>query len=511
MNIEWQVASPSDWQADALLFFGFENTFETRLPGFSRWLGERAPWIEDSVALKDFRGKVDQSAVFYTPSDPAGIARVVCVGLGAPDKLDPEVWRNGVANGVRKCRELRLKQIALPLCALDGLPLESAPLAELVREAVVGALLGLYGYNDLKTKDRENLAYPETLLLLSERDPDEGLRSAVSEAQAIVSGVGLARDLTSAPANLATPTFLLNTAGELADRYGFHLRAIGLEEAETLGMGAFAAVARGSKEPAYMLVLESVPPGSENDRPITLVGKGITFDTGGISIKPAQKMEAMKHDMAGAAAILGVFEALGRMGNGVGRVAGVLPCTENMPGGQAYKPGDVLKTLSGQTVEVISTDAEGRLVLADAITYAVRFLEPSTIVDIATLTGACIIALGPRFAAVMGNRETLTREIQATGMKAGERFWPLPLPDFYFEMLKSDVADFKNVGTREAGTIVAGLFLKQFIPKDVPWAHLDIAGAAWTDKDFPATPKGATGFGVRTLLDLVRRQPSDAL
>jgi leucyl aminopeptidase len=281
------------------------------------------------------------------------------------------------------------------------------------------------------------------------------------------------------------------------------LQIIDKNMAEEMGMRSFLAVAQGSQEPAYVIILEHTPPGTKQDAPLVFVGKGITFDTGGISLKPSEKMEMMKHDMAGAAAVLGAFEVLG-MAKIQRRVVGILPCTENMPGGKAYKPGDVIHTLSKLTVEVISTDAEGRMILCDALTHALTY-QPAAMVDIATLTGACIVALGNQVAGVMGNRETFIRRIQEIGDEVGERVWPLPLWDFYFENIKSDIADFKNVGNRSAGTISGAMFLKQFVPDHIPWAHLDIAGTAWTDKDLLTAPKGATGFGVRILTELARR------
>ena len=315
----------------------------------------------------------------------------------------------------------------------------------------------------------------------------------------------MARDLTTLPGNQATPTYLSEVAKRLAEQYDFHLRIINLETAKQMGMGAFAAVAQGSREPAFLIVLEHAPPGTEQDPALVFIGKGITFDTGGISLKPGLHLEAMKQDMAGAAAVLGAMDAIG--GTGLARhVVALLPCTENMPGGEAYKPGDVLRSLSGQTIEVISTDAEGRLILCDAITHA-RSFNPALIVDIATLTGACVTALGTRVAGLMGNRDALIEKVREMGMELGERLWPLPLWDFFFDNLKSDIADFRNVGDRSAGAIVAGIFLKQFVPEEVPWLHIDIAGTAWADKESTGIPKGATGFGVRLLLELARRWP----
>src|SRR5208283_2347758 len=284
--------------------------------------------------------------------------------------------------------------------------------------------------------------------------PGPELLETAALASSEVAGIVLARDLTISPANRATPGFIAETASEIAAKFGFKIEIIDLDSARSMGMGAFAAVAKGSTEPAFF------------------IGKGITFDTGGISLKPRDKLEEMKQDMAGAASVLGAFEVIGRTGL-MKRVAAILPCTENMPGGRAYKPGDVFRSYSGQTIEIISTDAEGRLVLCDALAYAAGRFKPALMVDIATLTGASIIALGRDVAAVLGNREELVRSIQQIGASIGERFWPLPLWDSYFEALKSDVADMKNVGDRSAGTIVGAMFLKQFVPKEIPWAHLD--------------------------------------
>jgi len=501
MQIEWQIGPPSDWQTDAIIFFVFEKSPEP-LPGLKRWMAEEGIWLSRSAALGDFKGKHQQTAVFYGPEDKR-IARVVCVGLGQADKFDVEKLRSATAAALRECRDLQLSRPALPLSAFEGLQIEIAPALE---EALIAGMLGLYRYEGLKTRDLEPSTFPETLLILHDKEPDEALRNVILDADAIASGVSFARDLVAAPPNVSTPSFLAGAARRLADRYGFRLDVLDLEKARAMGMGAFAAVAQGSREPAYFLVLEHAPPGTEQDHPLVLVGKGITFDTGGISLKPGEKMDAMKHDMAGAGAVLGTFDVLGRM-KIKRRVVGLMPCTENMPDGKAYKPADVIRSLSGLTIEVISTDAEGRMVLCDALAYASRRYQPAMIVDIATLTGACVVALGRSVAAVMGNRDDLTQKVQEIGMRVGEKLWPLPLWDFYFENIKSDVADFKNVGERAAGTIIGGIFLKQFVPEEIPWVHLDIAGTAWTDKDLGFAPKGATGFGVRIFTEMVRRLP----
>jgi leucyl aminopeptidase len=270
-------------------------------------------------------------------------------------------------------------------------------------------------------------------------------------------------------------------------------------EAETRGMGAFAAVAKGSQEPGKFIVLEyNKEKGLDT---IALVGKGITFDSGGISIKPSENMERMKDDMSGAAAVLTTLLAASRLQIPL-HLVGIIPATENLPSGKAYKPGDVLKTLSGQTVEVISTDAEGRLILSDALTYSLKY-QPKAIIDLATLTGACVIALGDHVVGLFGNDESLQKKIEEASQKTGEKVWRLPLWDEYFDYMKSDVADFRNVGTRAAGAIIGGIFLSKFVEK-APWVHLDIAGPAFIEKEKPYIPKGGTGVGVRLLLQLLR-------
>jgi leucyl aminopeptidase len=498
MNVDWQIASVSDWTADAVLFYTFEDTREP-LPGFKRWVEESGAWLSQSFALNDFRSKFQDVAVHYGPPE-AKISRVIQVGLGSSEKFDMDNLRGATVIGLRKCRELKLTSAAIPLCAFEGLPLQ---VASALQEVLIAGMLGLYRFDALKTRAVEAAVHPEKLVILSEAEPDETLRRTCSFASAMVSGITLTRDLVTAPANQATPEFIVNAARKLAENHGFRFQVIDPKAAEEMGMRAFLSVAQGSREPAYVVVLEHLPSGMEQDAPLVFVGKGITFDTGGISLKPSEKMEMMKRDMAGAAAVLGTFEVLG--GAGVRRrVVGILPCTENMPGDKAYKPGDVIRSLAGLTIEVISTDAEGRMILCDALTHALTF-QPAAIIDLATLTGACIVALGNQVAGVMGNLEGLIQKIQEIGAQVGERVWPLPLWDLYFENIKSDIADFKNVGDRSAGTITGGIFLKQFVPDSVPWAHLDIAGTAWTDKDLLTAPKGATGFGVRILTELARR------
>ncbi len=497
MQFEWQVAPMNQWHGDGILFFGFENSTAPP-PSLKRWSEETPTSLLDSYTWKDFRGKPQEIALHYEQAKQL-IPRLMLVGLGPEEKFDLDKFRSAMAAAMRKWRDLRLGKMVLPMEALQDLPGDTNRSLE---EALVVARTSLHRFDVLKTRDVESLPFPEEILISSESRPDTATSAIPSMAEGIGSGICLARELVVSPSNRVTPTYLARTAQQLAEKHGFKVEIIDFQGAQTLGMGAFTAVAQGSSEPACMVILEHCPPGLENTSPFVYVGKGITFDTGGISIKPSANLEAMKQDMAGAAAVLGAFQCIGKL-KIKQRIVGIIPCTENMPDGKAYKPGDVITSLGGLTIEVISTDAEGRMVLCDALTHALQY-RPSLIIDLATLTGACIIALGKQVAGVLSNRDALSAAIQSLGSEVGERFWPLPLWDSYFESIKSDVADFKNVGDRSAGAIIGGIFLKQFVPEDVPWAHLDIAGTAWADKDQPTSPKGATGFGVRILVELAR-------
>jgi leucyl aminopeptidase len=319
-------------------------------------------------------------------------------------------------------------------------------------------------------------------------------------AEAIAKAVIFARDLVSRPGNEMTPSDLAREARQVARKKGVTLRILDVARMKKLGMHALLGVARGSSEPAKFIILEYYGR-RKSDPPIALVGKGLTFDSGGISIKPSEKMDEMKSDMAGGAAVMGAIMAAADLKLPV-NVVGLIPATENLPGGRAYKPGDILKSLSGQTIEVITTDAEGRLILADALTYATRY-RPAAIIDLATLTGACIVALGDQVIGMLGNDDGLKSQIRRAADRTGERVWELPLWEDYHELIKSDVADFKNSGGRAGGAITAAAFLSKFVG-NVPWVHLDIAGPSWLTKDKPYIPKGASGVGVRLMVQVLR-------
>jgi leucyl aminopeptidase len=329
--------------------------------------------------------------------------------------------------------------------------------------------------------------------------PDEKeARDAVAHGAAIGEGTDLARRLAMMPGNLCTPEFLADTAAELAKRFGLEHTVLGRAEMEKEGMGAFLCVAQGTPQDPKLIVLEHK---GAKGKPVTLVGKGLCFDTGGISIKPAQGMESMKFDMCGAAGVLGAMLAIAAMKLPV-HVVALIGSTTNMPSGTAVKPGDVVKASNGKSIEIINTDAEGRLVLADVLAYAKRY-DPAVVLDAATLTGACVIALGHTATAVLGSDDAVVEEVLAAGKRSGELAWSLPMWDDYKELIKSDVADVKNSGGRPAGTITAALFLKEFAD-GYPWAHLDIAGTAYAEGDLTYIPKGPTGIPVGLFVEFVR-------
>jgi leucyl aminopeptidase len=331
----------------------------------------------------------------------------------------------------------------------------------------------------------------------------EQARAGATVGAAVSAGATLARDLGNHPSNVATPTYLADVADGIAERHGMRLELWDRKRIVDEGMGAFASVAKGTYEEPRFIVLEHAPEGVRDQAPYVLVGKGITFDTGGISLKGGLRMGAMKFDMCGAGAVIGAMEAIGQLGLPL-HVYGLVAATENMPGGRATKPGDIVTAMNGTTIEILNTDAEGRMVLADALSYA-QGLEPAAVVDVATLTGAIVVALGKHAAGVFPNDDDLADALAAAGDRTGERVWRFPMWEPYGEMIKSDSADIKNVSdTRPspAGSIFAGKFLERFV--DYPWAHVDIAGVAWNAKDVPYITQGATGFGVRLLVDWLR-------
>ncbi len=506
MDIHFQNISGAEWQADCALVFSFEK--ETPA-SFAPALWERCPWLEISPALRDFTGKKDELVLLYGHPDMP-VSRVLLAGLGKKDAFSLKIFRAAVAKAVQQCRVRGFATIGLPVEALDALlPALSGMTRDiLIREAVAASLLCLYRCDAYRSaKDEDDKADPRWLALMFTEDhtPDTAQRAArQGEAEAI--GVLLAQDLSNGPANHITPTVLAEEALRLSKAHGFACTVLDGEEIRHAGMGALWAVARGGRQDPRFIILEHCPKGREQDKPVVVVGKGVTFDTGGISLKPPLKMHEMKGDMGGAAAVLGLFAAIGAMpaADELPRLIGLVPATENMPGGDATRPGDVVTTLSGKTVEILNTDAEGRLILCDALTYAQQNWTPAALVDLATLTGACVIALGDYGSGLFTDDRRLRHTIMDAADATGDLVWPMPLWDDYDANLKSDVADIANIGPREGGAINAALFLRRFIEKGVRWAHLDIAGPGYVVKPSPLHPvPGGTGAGLRLLCRLL--------
>jgi leucyl aminopeptidase len=437
------------------------------------------------VISREFSGKQNEVFLMKAP-DSVKPERLLLVGLGKRDQISAEKIRQAGGKAATRLRSMGVKKAALSTNFLYGLKISPV-------EFVEGALLGLYTYQRYKKdEDKKSL---ESLMLLAKSSIE--LTEGLKRAEAVARAVCFARDLVNTPANDMTPTEIAKAASALRNKK-LTVRVLDKNDAKKLGMGAFLAVAKGSKEEPRFIVLDYKGAGGA---PFVLIGKSITFDSGGISLKPSEGMEKMKYDMAGGAAVLGVMKAASDLRLPV-RIIGILPATENLPGGSATKPGDVVKSFSGKTIEIINTDAEGRLVVADALEYAKR-LKPKAIIDIATLTGACLVALGNEAIAMMGNDRKLLDALKKSGENTFERVWEMPLFDEYKEYLKSDIADIKNIGGRNGGLVTAAYFLYEFAG-DTPWVHLDIAGTAWTEKDKPYVPKGASGIGTRLIFDIIK-------
>lgn len=477
--------------------------------------GEPAAWLtalgcpaDNLPGISDARGAKDELCVLHTVNTlPA--PRVCLAGLGKKPKKGGGdatrdqllgVLRAAVGHACVKARELRLARVAFAVDSLRvlGLPVHEG--ARLVREAVFGALTGLYRYTTLKTTERDQPADPQEFMLVTSKATPV-LKDAAERALVEAEAVNMVRDLINTPANLLTPEEFGDKAWDACADLPLTCTVYDAETLQKAGMNAILAVGQGSMNDPVMICLEYAPAGHEDEAPLVLVGKGLIFDSGGISLKPALNMHEMKSDMSGAAAVLGALVIAARLG-APRRVIGLMPCAENMPDAMATRPGDVVRTLSGKTVEIINTDAEGRLVLCDALAYAQKMWKPAIMVDVATLTGACVVALGQQVAGLFATEDALAAQIAALGAAVGDRFWRMPLWDLYLDALKSPVADLSNAGSREGGAASAAIFLKQFVGEGLPWAHLDIAGPAYAAKKTAEYPVGGTGFAVRTLAAL---------
>jgi leucyl aminopeptidase len=450
-----------------------------------------SPDVETSVASSAFAGKLKETLVLFPVKTP--FRRLVLAGVGAPEALDSEKLRRAVTASVKAIAELKSQSLALLGPEGTGLSVEQT--ANALAE---GILLSTYRFDKYLTVDRKPRTLKSVSYICTRKSDLADARRGLLLAEVSCAGTILARDLANAPANEIYPDSLAARARRVAR--GFSVKVLDEKKIESLGMGGLTGVSRGSNRPPRFIIMEYRP--RRGDVPtVVLVGKGVTFDSGGISIKPAAGMSEMKMDMSGAAAVIGTMTAVARLGLPV-HLVGLVPATENMLGGSAMKPGDIITHMNGKTSEVDNTDAEGRLILADALTYADRY-KPDLVIDLATLTGACVVALGSVASGMMGNTQKRMDQLKQAGERTHERVWQLPLFEEYEQQIKSDVADVKNVGGRWAGAITAGLFLRKFIGK-YDWIHIDIAGPAILEEEREYIPKGGSGVGVRLLVDFLR-------
>lgn len=457
--------------------------------------------LRELLQSKEFDGKAGEVVLFHTHGKiPA--KRLILVGLGKKRELGLDQIRQAMGQAVKRVRQA--KSVAFTVALPSVVPQEASPI-DVGQTLTEGAILGSYQFTAYRSDAQTGKDVKAMTILAPQKDQlrqlSEGIRRGVATAEATV----FVRDLCNHPSNVMTPTKIAQEAKVIAKETGVALKVLEQKDMEKLGMGALLGVARGSHEPPKFIILEYRGARKKDERPVVLVGKTITFDTGGISLKPAENMEHMKADMTGGAEVLAAMRATARLKLPLNLVS-ILPATENMPGGRAMKPGDIVKTLSGKTVEVQNTDAEGRLILSDGLSYAARY-KPSALIDIATLTGACVVALGQFAIGMFGTDAKLKEAIRKAGLRAGERVWEMPLWEEYFEQLRSEVADMRNIGGRGGGMITAALFLSKFVG-DAPWVHLDIASTDWSERERAYIPKGPTGIGTRLLIQfLINRSP----
>jgi leucyl aminopeptidase len=447
-------------------------------------------YISSILGRGDFEGKSGSTLVLHNVAGTLS-KRLLLVGLGKKAELDDEAYRDAIRSVFRGLGETGAEDAML---FLTDIPVEKRDTAWKISQTVILAQESNYRFDYLKSKIKETAPRLRQVVLAAsnlDRNSTGISEEALQQGFAISEGVNLAKDLGNLAPNICTPGYLAQQAMSLAKNHKLKATVLEQKDMEKLGMGALLAVARGSREPAKLIALEYWG-GAKKEKPVVLVGKGITFDTGGISLKPAAEMDEMKYDMCGAASVLGTIAAIAQMRLAI-NVVGIIPTTENMPGGNATRPGDVVTSMSGQTIEILNTDAEGRLILCDALAYAQRY-EPQIVIDIATLTGACVIALGHVASGLLSSDDELAEELLLAAGQASDPAWRLPLWDDYQEQLKSNFADMANIGGRAAGTITAACFLSRFTGK-YRWAHLDIAGTAWKS----GKEKGATGRPVPLL------------
>jgi leucyl aminopeptidase len=485
MELKLTATPPNGIETDALIAVASEREPDSPLTELQELNRLTAGWVEEVHKSGEFKGKAYETTVLHRP---AGLMARRLILAGTGKRLDSAEIRRAVAAGLRKARAIGAASVAVCLP-------EST--ASMVEAAAEGAIFGEWESDRYRSK-REQKPVETCTLVVSEGGND--LEAGLTRARIIAESQNFARDLQNEPPNVLGPMALADRARNMAAETGLEFEVLDRERMSQLGMGSLLAVAQGSAQPPALIILRyrplATPPGSDH---LGLVGKGVTFDTGGISIKPSDNMDKMKYDMSGGAAMIATMRALAQLKPRI-PVTALIPAVENMPGGRAQRPGDIVTSLSGKTIEVLNTDAEGRLILNDAITYAKR-LGCTHLVDAATLTGAVVVALGNFYTGVFSNNDSFRDRLLASAARQGEKMWAMPLDDEFRDLLKSPFADIANIGGRAGGSITAALFLKEFA-EDTPWIHLDIAGTASYDDGRPFAAKGASGVAVRTLVDL---------
>ena len=485
-----QSCKDVDVEALAVAVFKDEKAGE----GLLKTLDEAAGGlITRVIQTEEFAAKTGETAYFLLSGKGLKAGRLLLIGCGERDAYQAAQISRMAGTASRFLRSKRASSIAI-------FPRADGDAGKVAQTAMVGAIMGLFEPDKYRTKDKEQRQLLRIAVVIESGDK-KTLQQGAERGRIIGEAVNLTRDLANEPGGYLTPTILAERAQKVAKKFGLSIDVLDQRQMEKLGMGSLLGVSRGSDEPPKLIVMKYEPrKASRKKGLLALVGKGITFDSGGISLKPGENMELMKYDMTGAATVIGAMQAIAQLKPSIA-VLGVAPCSENLPSGKATKPGDILKAMTGKTIEVINTDAEGRLVLADAIAYAKK-LGATQIIDMATLTGAVSIALGDVNTAILGTDQVLIEQVIEAGREVGEKFWQLPLDDEYTNQIKSDIADIKNIGGKKAGTITAAAFLKEFAD-DTSWAHLDIAGTAWSDTAQPYRSKGPTGVAVRTLIEFI--------
>ncbi|NWF77755.1 MAG: leucyl aminopeptidase [Chloroflexi bacterium] len=491
MEIKVIVGDIAQIVADAIVVNIFEGVEQ---PGGATAAVDRALGgaISSLISRGEIKGKFGEVTIVHTFGKvPA--ERVAIAGLGKRQDFSVDKVRGVAGEFCRALRKLNCHKVATILhgAGIGGIEPEAS--AEAIAE---GTLLGLYSFTKYKKPEYEDIA--EMLIVVREKDKVPLLEQAVHKGEVMAEATNLARDMVNEPANYMTPSQMAETAKEIARKYNLECQVFDREDMEAMGMEALLGVAKGSNQPPKFITL-SYKGDERSQKALGFLGKGITFDSGGISIKASEGMDEMKGDMAGAAAVMTALGAIAQLKPKI-NVTAIIPATENLPSGSALKPGDVLKAMNGKTIEVISTDAEGRLILADALSYAVK-QGLSPLVDLATLTGACRVALGTLYSGLFGNDQDLVNKVLKAAERTGERMWQMPMPEEYKEQNKSEIANVKNTGNRYGGAITAALFLAEFVD-NIPWVHLDIAGPALSNKESGYIVKGATGVGARTLVEL---------